>query len=125
MFSRKVHDLRHLGLGDLISIKAAFADPMVMDMQHNSCGGFVVLAEEAFEHVYDELHRRVVVVQNQHAVHVRPLGLRLGFRNNGCAGSALPMRSGLLDSWTPSRRRGISVSNMERAYGRGPSRDCR
>ena len=28
--------------------------------------------------MHDELHRRVVVVQQQHAVEARPLGLRLG-----------------------------------------------
>ena len=37
--------------------------------------------------MHDELHRRVVVVEEQHAVHARPLGLRLGARDDGAAGS--------------------------------------
>ena len=67
MFTRKVHHLRHLGFGDLVGIDAAFADTVMMHMQHNPCGGFMVAAEEAFQHVYDELHRRVVVVEDEHA----------------------------------------------------------
>lgn len=89
MFAGKVHDLRYLGLCDLIGIDTAFAYPVVVDMQHNSCGGFVILAEEAFQHVHDELHRRVVVVENKNPVHIRPLGLRLCLGNDRCPGSAL------------------------------------
>src|SRR5262245_54720116 len=82
MFARKVHHLRHLGLCHLISIDAAFAYSMVMYMQHNSCGGFVILAEEPLKDVHDNLHRRVIVVENQDPVHIWPLGLRLGLRND-------------------------------------------
>ena len=89
MFARKVHDLRDLGFCDLIRVDAAFADPVVVDMQHYSCGGFVVLAEEAFENMHDELHRRVVVVENEDPVHVRPLGLRLRLRDDRGARTAL------------------------------------
>lgn len=77
MFARKVHDLRDLGFRDFVSIDAAFADPVVVNMQHNSCGGFVVLSEEALQNMHDEFHRRVIVVENEDSVHVRPLGLRL------------------------------------------------
>ena len=77
MFARKVHDLRDLGFRDFVSIDAAFADPVVVNMQHNSCGGFVVLSEEALQNMHDELHRRVIVVENEDSVHVRALGLRL------------------------------------------------
>ena len=89
MFARKVHDLRDLGFCDLIRVDAAFADPVVVDMQHYSCGGFVVLAEEAFQNMHDELHRRVVVVENEDPVHVRPLGLRLRLRDDRGARTAL------------------------------------
>ena len=89
MFARKVHDLRDLGFCDLIRVDAAFADPVVVDMQHYSCGGFVVLAKEAFENMHDELHRRVVVVENEDPVHVRPLGLRLRLRDDRGARTAL------------------------------------
>ena len=90
MFACKVHDLRDLGFRDLIRIDAAFADPVVMNMQHYSRGGFVILAEEAFQNMHDELHRRVVVIENEDPVHVRPLGLRL------CLGNARSPRPALL-----------------------------
>ena len=85
MFAREVHNLRHFGLRHLICIDAALADAMVVDMQHNSGRGFVIFAEEALEHVHDELHRRVVVVEDEHTVHARPLGLRLGLGDDGGA----------------------------------------
>ena len=89
MFARKVHDLRDLGFCDLIRIDAAFADPVVVHMQHYSCGGFVVLAKEAFQNMHDEFHGGVVVVENEDPVHVRPLGLRLGLGDDRSARSAL------------------------------------
>jgi len=87
MFARKVHHLGHFGLCYFVRIDAAFADAVVMDMQHNSCGGFVILAEESFQHVHDEFHRRVIVVENEHAVQIWPLGLRLGLGNDRGAGA--------------------------------------
>src|SRR5207237_10518676 len=39
--------------------------------------------------VHNELHWRVIVVENEHAVHVWPLGLRLGLGNDRSAGPAL------------------------------------
>src|SRR6478736_3157121 len=88
MFACKVHHLCHLGLCNFIRIDATFADPVVVDMQHNSCGGFVILAKESLQHVHDEFHRRVVIIENKHAVQVRPLGLRLGLCNARGAGPA-------------------------------------
>ena len=35
MFAGKVHDLRHLGLSHLVGKDAAFADAVVMHMQHD------------------------------------------------------------------------------------------
>ena len=68
MFARKVHDLRDLGFRDFVSIDAAFADPMVMNMQHNSCGGFVVLPEEPLQDMHNEFHWRIVIVEDEHPV---------------------------------------------------------
>ena len=79
------------GLGDLVGKDAAFPDPVMMDVQHDPGRGLAVLVEEALQHVDHELHRRVVVVEDQHAVEVRPLGLRLGLgddRGPGRAGLA-------------------------------------
>src|SRR6266568_7232322 len=74
----EVHDLRHLGLGDLVSIHAAFADAVVVNVKHDSCGRIAVLVEEALQHVHYELHRRVVVIEQEHSIHVGPLDLRPG-----------------------------------------------
>lgn len=89
MFARKVHDLRHLGLSYLVRKDATFTDPVVMHMQHNSCGGFMILAEEPLKHMHNEFHRRVVIVENEHAIHVRALRLGLGLGNNRRARTAL------------------------------------
>ena len=35
MFARKVHHLRHFGFGHLVGENAAFADPVMVDMQHD------------------------------------------------------------------------------------------
>ena len=89
MFAREVHDLGDFRLRDFIRIDAAFADPVVMNMQHYSCGGFVILAEEALQNMHDELHRRVVVIENEDPIHVRPLGLRFCLGDNRSARPAL------------------------------------
>jgi hypothetical protein len=89
MFAREVHDLRHFGLCHLVCIDTALANSMMMHMQHNSCGGFVVFAEESLQHVNNELHGRVVIVEDENAIHIRPLGLRLGLANDRGAGPAL------------------------------------
>ena len=46
VFSRKVHNLRYLGFGDLVCKNAAFADAVMMHMQHDRGRGFNVLVEE-------------------------------------------------------------------------------
>ncbi len=46
-----------------------------------------ILVEEALQHVNDELHRRVIVVEQQNAVEVRPLRPRLGLRDDRRAGA--------------------------------------
>ena len=77
-----VHDLRHLGLRDLIGVDAADADALVVNMQHDAGRLFPALAEEPLQNEHHELHRRVVVVQDQHLVEARLLGLRLGLRDD-------------------------------------------
>jgi len=89
MFARKVHDLRHLGFRYLVRIDAAFSDPMVMYMQHNSCGSFMIFAEEPLQHMHNELHRRVIIIENEYTIQVRPFGLRFGLGNDRCARPAL------------------------------------
>src|SRR5271163_1582901 len=87
MFAGKVHDLRHFGFGDLVSEHPAFADAVLVHMHHDAMGRLGILVEETLEHVDDEFHGRVVVVEQQHAIEVRTLGLRLGLGNDRGAGA--------------------------------------
>jgi len=83
VLARKVHHLRHLGFGDFVGEHAALADPMMMDVQHDLGRGLDVLLEELLQDVNHELHRRVIVVQNQHAIEIWTLGLRLDLGDDG------------------------------------------
>src|SRR3954451_18808865 len=78
VFASKVHDLRHLGLGYLVGVDSTLADAMLVHVHHDSLGSLVVLVEESLQHMHDELHGRIVVVQKQHPVEARTLGLGLG-----------------------------------------------
>jgi hypothetical protein len=49
----------------------------------------MMLAEEPLQHVHNELHWRVIVLENEHPVHVWPLGLRLGLGDDSGARPAL------------------------------------
>lgn len=49
----------------------------------------MVLAEEALQHVHNELHRGVIIIEDEYTIHVRPLGLRFGFGNDRGARAAL------------------------------------
>ena len=80
----EVHDLRHLRLRHFESIDPADADALLVDMQHDAGRLLASLAEEPLEHVHDEFHRRVVVVEQQHLVQRRLLGLRLRAGNDPC-----------------------------------------
>ena len=92
MLPRKIHHLRHFGLGDLVSEDAALTDPMLVNVQHDLGRGFHVLLEKSFDDMNDEFHRRVVVVQDQHPIQARPLGLRLHLGDDG--GSRTARRTG-------------------------------
>src|SRR5690606_18492336 len=55
MLASEIHHLRHFGLGDLVSVDAALADPVMMHMQHDLGRRFRILLEEPFQHMDDEL----------------------------------------------------------------------
>ncbi len=76
MFAGKVHNLRHFCFRDLVREDAAFANSMLMHVHHDAMRRLVILVEEALQDMNHELHRRVVVVQKQNTIKVRPLGLR-------------------------------------------------
>src|SRR5712691_1755558 len=106
LLAREVHHLRHLGFCDFIRIDTAFADPVLVHMKHDPCGVFAVFVEEPLQDLHDEFHRRVIVVQQQHAVEIGPLGLRLDAGDDG--GALLVIAAAPVVSAGHARLNGIS-----------------
>jgi len=79
---RIIDHLIDLGLSDLKCIYAAYAHSATVDVQHYLSGILTAFREETLQHVNDELHRRVIIVQHQHFVQCRLLGLRAGLDDN-------------------------------------------
>src|SRR5580698_1795220 len=63
MFAGKVHNLRHLGFGDLVGKNPALPDPMLVHMHHDAMRRFAIFVKETLEHVDHKFHRRVVVIE--------------------------------------------------------------
>jgi len=121
MFARKVHNLRDLGFRDLVRIDAAFADPVMMHMQHDSRRGFAVLVEEALEHVNHELHRGVVVVEDEDTIEARLLGLRLGARDNRAARRSVPAAAPVIVRSARNSASRFSGRSSRRIWSSSPS----
>jgi len=71
----------HLGdfrLGDFEGVHPAHALTSGVDLKHNARRGGSIHAEDALENVDDELHRGVIVVQQNDLVERRALELGLG-----------------------------------------------
>src|SRR5215831_12444006 len=83
----EIHHLGDLSLGDLVSEDATLANPVVVNVEHDLGRRFHVLIEEFLEHVNDELHWSVIVVQNQDTVEIGPLGLWLDLGDNRGGGT--------------------------------------
>lgn len=79
MPARKVHDLGHLGLGDIARKNPADANAAGMDMQHNLGGFFPIQMEEGLQDLDDEFHGGEVIIDQQHLVEGRWLEFRSGF----------------------------------------------
>src|SRR5262245_41646158 len=75
-----IHDLGHLGLGDLEGVHATLPDAVLVNVEHDPRRLLSSLLEEPLQDLNHELHRGVVVVEQKHAVEARPfrLGPRLG-----------------------------------------------
>ena len=71
----EIHDLAHFGLGNFVAEDANNRDALFVDGQHDLERFCVGHAKETLEHVHHKLHRGVVVVQKQHFVQRRALGL--------------------------------------------------
>jgi len=76
MLTGKVRNPYHFGFSYLISVDAAFANPLLMHAHHYLICGSVILIQEVLEDMDDEVHRRVIVVEQQYTIKIRPLRLR-------------------------------------------------
>src|SRR6185312_8028280 len=82
MTAGKFNDLRHLCFCNLVGEHPTNSHTVAVDMQHDLDGGFAAFAEERLEDVNDELHRRVVVVQQKNLVEAGLLGFRTRARDD-------------------------------------------
>ncbi len=124
VLSRVVHDLRDFRLGDLVGEHAALAHAIVMHMQHDLRRLLRVLVEERLQDRDHELHRRVIVVQQQDAVHVRALGLSARARDDGGAvARRIAVRAAARARRPPSSGAGSTVG--ARARGKQETRQKR
>ena len=76
----KVQYLRDLCFGHFVSIHPTQPHALLVDMKHDTCGLFPGAVEELFQNVHDELHRRVIIVQQEHTIERRL------FRAHPCLG---------------------------------------
>ena len=90
VLARKIHHLRHFRFGNFICEYAALPDAMMVNVKHDFRRGLEVLLKEFLQHMNDELHRCVVVIQNQDAVEIGPFGLRLDLGDTDVAGPPVP-----------------------------------
>ena len=76
----EIHDLRHFRFGDFIGEDAAYPDTLLMDMEHDACGLIGIHLKESFQHMDDEFHWRIIVIEEQHLIKARLLRLGAGAR---------------------------------------------
>jgi len=86
MPAREFNDLGHFSFRNLERKNATNAHAVTMDMQHDFHGILAALGEEFLQNVDDELHRRIVVVEQQHLVERGLLGLGARARDDTGAG---------------------------------------
>ena len=85
MATGKFNDLRHLGFRHFVGEHAANTHAVAMDMQHHLHRFLAVLVEKPFQDVNDELHRRVIVIQDENFIKAGLLGLGARFRDDAGA----------------------------------------
>ena len=64
----EIHNLRDFGLGDLVTEHTDHSQPLLVNSEHDFKGLRVIQTKKALKHQYHELHRREVVIQQQHLV---------------------------------------------------------
>jgi len=92
MLAREIHHLGDFGLRDLVGEDAAYADAVLMHMQHHPCRVLASHVKDPFKHMNDEFHGRVVVIEQQHLVERGLLGLRLRLGDDARICPATPGR---------------------------------
>lgn len=81
----KIHHLTNLGFRNFVAEHANDRDTFFVNRQHDlECFG-MGHAKEPLQHVNHELHRGVVIIEQQNLVQRRPLGLGSGLDQNRCA----------------------------------------
>lgn len=91
MLLGEIHHLGDFGFGNLKGIDAADAHALLVDMEHDAGGFLGRLRKELLQHMDDEFHGRVVVIQQQHLVEAGLLGLGLGAGNDPNLAAAILM----------------------------------
>ena len=91
MAAGKFNDLPDFCFGDLVGENAADTHTVAVDMQHHLDRGLAILGEELLQDMDDELHGRVVVVQQQHLVEAGLLGLGARVGDDAGAGTILAL----------------------------------
>src|SRR5258705_2249794 len=75
VLSRVCRHLLHFGGRDIVRVNPAYTDALAMHLQHHLGGPLARHAEELLQHHDDELHRRVVVIEQHDLEHRRRLQL--------------------------------------------------
>src|SRR3954464_9544160 len=81
--------LRHFRLSHFKSVNAADAYPVPVDMEHDLNRLLARFGEETLQHMHDEFHRRVIVVEDKDLVQRGLLGLRTGLGDDTRTGPSI------------------------------------
>jgi len=77
MFAREVHNLRYFRLCDFIGVDPAFANAIIMNMQHNLYRFFWRFIKKTSQDDDDKFLRRIIIIQQKYTIHIWPANLRL------------------------------------------------
>lgn len=78
----KIHNLSNLCFRDLVAEHTNNRNALFVDGQHNFERLGVGQAKEPFQHLHDEFHRRVVIVQQKHLIQRGSFGFGFYINNN-------------------------------------------
>ena len=92
MLPSVAHHLGNLGLGYLKNEHAAHSLTLCVYLKHHACGRGAILPEDPFEHVDDELHRSVIVIEQNHLIERRLFDLGLVLLDDETAFAICPLR---------------------------------